>query len=89
MISLMELGSNFMDSDRGFWKKWRNSHNYDIGYKGYTVLKGRYVKVTVVDMEYYESSPEKIWRYVVATDWGYKLKRVSLFTKKETIEWSS
>ena len=89
MILLMELESDFMIKDSEFWEKWRNSHNYDIGYKGYTVLKGRYVKVTVVDIEYYESSPKKIWRYVVATNWGHKLKRVSLFTKKEKIEWSS
>ena len=40
MILLMELESDFMIKDSEFWKKWRNSHNYDIGYKGYTVLKG-------------------------------------------------
>jgi len=34
-------------------KIWRESQNYEIGHRGWTVVHGKWYQVEVVDREYY------------------------------------
>jgi len=67
-------------------KIWRESQNYEIGHRGWTVVYGKWYQVEVVDREYYPITGNFRRHIVQIPNTKYKCKRITLYTRKEKEE---